>query len=1605
MQYNKKQFKKINDKKIMKKVKKNWVVLSVSSLAILGGFTVSGTLSMNKFSNYAKADVNTTLSASAKTDEVQNNSSNDAAKTDEVRKDSSNDAAKTDEVRNNSSNDAAKTDEVRKDSSNDAAKTDEVRNNSSNDAAKTDEVRKDSSNDTTNKSSVLPLNKDKLKQVISSNSKLETMLGVNLQSNSNIQQKQADEGAIKAWNTIHSDDSQSEDDSIDTNTDAYKAGYKGLVDAWNNYNELNSKRGTQATKNYANKAYAPSDGAKTDYNNPHSVDSNLNNGNSNFDGTNKAQILNDPNASQNQTSDELHNMVDSSKNGFHNSTNNYNENITFDDKNDVTINDDNEFYYNQGITDFLKYQGAYDAETGRWNDNNQNDAYTPDESSANAYDQAYRGAQDAISQQFNNDDKLNYDVTKIDSFNPTNHNDVNTAYTQGFNDVKNQVNYNKIAYVANSNQLLNSISTRLAGYYSGDIQKINFLNNMNLVDVPKIIYSTPSNLDLSFNGQNHIVDAYNSSYEFYPASKSTQITIENFSELYGTNYYGPVHLTNLSNAGNINYKNVTYVGPQLVNATYASVNVYGNLNVFSVGSYNSPWNGKVSTLGSIYDGDSQQNMEISQLTMHNGSNYYGSTTGGNAIQLSNNGKLLVSNNAHMKIVPKSMNFAPEDPAPISIKPSGIYIMSGTLEIDKGGLVEINPTTSTSTGLAKGIYDDGSVNIQGGELDINDNGSLPINDDANYIGSNMNITNNGWLKINGSNMNGTQSTYKDDLLSVGGKLMVTNDGNMAIHTDGTGNDDLVLIDNSGTFHVDNPGEKVQLQIDNINGNPGKGRLFTKQINAYYTRYAIGYQNNQDNIPNTPELVPYSKVMVPASGKISYRGLDGEEKQSNDDTTGIKYFSFNSNPRAVFKGNIDAQDQRNGEHQLTGSIILKNLPSNAGLGDNGKIAINVTVDDNPNIVAKPVSMKIDNDDIHPDNGTGTNGYVINIPSNAKNNDVINFVYDLSDTPKKSVDVTTNYFNGIQEQKLTTDGNNYISQTPGSDKNISNNPEDKLNPSVNNLLTTQDAINDGIKDGINDSSIKETKKDNYSKYQQNKSLSKTYINNYNDAYDGYQQGINDLINTNSENQSYNPSQYDTKSDAYKNGYKQSNDDYQKGFKDKLDNKTKQDSLNNVSYKDGSDVASGVQNTINGVSDNSNNEQLNGHNEFNAGFKAGMNNLNKNKSANYDPAYNYGIQVASGIQKHDDSNQDAKDIYNGIQDALQKNNPSSQSSAGYNTAYEATINGMKNQSTDGFNAPQSYANEIGKAAFKGISDGASGNTTSMSDSIKNSTYSNAKAAFNAGFNDNNSDNKNLNPYAYQAGQDTKQGMDDAIAGKKADPTYSNNDNYNNAYQAAKDGFNGQIPSDLDKQERKAYNHGENVEVAVQAASQDIDNRKNSSDDNSAYKASLPSDPSDQQAYKEAYTAYKDGANKSNSDNPAAPEKTDDINNKQGLAYQAGTTHQATEDGVDDARNENDAHAKNYQNNDNNKSAYNNAKDAYQAGFNQQSDSSSIDNNQGGSYNFGRAAQAAIQDAASGKYSDDPESSNNDSQNHHRGIPSGSDDSAYSKNNAALPWTNPQKQ
>ncbi|TPR41465.1 hypothetical protein DY123_06210 [Apilactobacillus micheneri] len=1742
MQYNKKQFKKVNDKKLMKKVKKNWVVLSAATLSILGGFAVTGTLNVNSVS----ANDDNNPSESSNNGKVNNhtvaNKSNDHNTV--VSNDDSNTNNHSDHNVGLSKKDPTINRTIQHDNG------EEQNNNQNNNTLHNGQLSSktngngtgtssDKSKDTLSKSSDdIKSNADSqpYQKMVNQTSRM-VQDALQKQQMSTEEQNQAHNGSVDAWNNIHTNDQQSNINGVQSGTDYYKAGYQGTVDAWNKYNDLNQGKGTQPTKNYSDNDYQPSDGKNTDYNNPASVDSNLNNGaySTNTDQQHQAVIPEDP-STNNQAHTGNDTLVTKGQKQY--SVNNYNQKITFDYNNLTKVDLENSAIhdaYNQGITDFLKYQGTYDAENGRWSGNNRNDAITNlDATSKNSYLQAYRGAQDAISQQFKSDNTFSYNVSG-GKFTPTCSVDgPSLQYQYGFDDVVNKINNDKTAFVSNPLQINNAIDThnqisssnqndlnRKSLYYYGDIKNINFLNDINYQDtqlssangLEQYVYIYPENqnaANLTFNGQNHVTDFGGLTYSLEPVQKSslsadqaTQMTVKNFHTIYGSDYWGSMKL---EGTGTLNYSNVTYVGAEFVNAKSAQVNIDGNLNVFSVGNYNSPWAGNnIPTEGnngigyngsSKIFGDNQQNMEIGRMTIHSGGNYYGSTTGGNAVELWG-GSLNLENGAHMKLAPMSnANVHPEnDPDWFGNAAIGLYLEANNanVNITRGASVVVDPTTNNkSIGLAEGIYlAAGNVTVDGGELDVNDNGPLTTRYDyANYINGSVLVDHNGWFRIYGTSLNDSQRA-NNNLVKIDGKLTITDEGNLALRTDGTGKNNFYLIDNAKDFHVDNPGEKVQLQIDNLNGHSGNGNLFTHPITAYSTKYALGYKNGTtDNTPNDPELIPYKEVIVPSGkGKISYVTLDGKSHTSNDSAYGAKYLSFNANPLADFNGNIDDKDQTDGTNKLTGSIILKNLPHEAGLGDNGQIAINVQVDDGNNVTATPDNIILNSKGHQTlmkyvkDNKADSNGYLINIPNSAKNGDIINFTYDVSQTPKQSVTVTTDYFNGIRAQRLSKDGiQNGSNNGTSSTINYPDKPDssDALNPAIPNPLTPEDAINDGSRDGMNQASKGLTNEDTspnnktYEKYYKaSDKLAKNYKDNYDESYNGYNNGYKDI-----NSGTYDPSKNSAQSSSYQNSYNQVINDYHKGFVNQV-NGTAIGSSSNKAYQNGVSAAKGAQNTVNGtyVNDGNTAEKM-GHDAFNQGFNSQISNINdETVNEQYNPAYNYGAEVAQGIQDASKNNptyshmpqdnngsnyagyQNGVDAEKGIIDSLNNQPENTQGSSAYKIAYEASNKGINNTSVGQDNALQKYANDTGNAVYhgitdaqnngttdyshnnlqksiydqtkqdfnagegksevdanvnksdmdyqsgqaakQGIQDGASGNDSESkyaNPSLQRTAYDNAKKAFNAGLDGKkDSEEAKSDNFANQAGLDTKQGMQDALAGIPEDSKYSNNDNYKNAYQATKDGFNGQIPKSgtVDQAERKVYNAGSDAQLGVQAAYEDLVNGKGHNDQTSSYKDNLPTDPVAQKLYNEAYTAYKNGNDNSNSDNPAAPETSENINNEQGLAYQAGQTFQATRDGIIDARNGNDAHADDYRN-DPDRSAYNSSKASYQAGYNQQSDVSSITNDKGISYNLGRATQAAVEDAATGKYSDDPESGSK--------LPKNDPNSSYSLNNQALPWTNPQK-
>ncbi|MCL0330266.1 DUF5776 domain-containing protein [Apilactobacillus xinyiensis] len=1041
--------------------------------------------------------------------------------------------------------------------------------------------------------------------------------------------QQAINGANAAWNSIHYDDLKAIN-NVDNNNVYYKAAYSGFMDAWNQYNTDNNSKGTQPVKNYASDSYRRSDGQQIiNPNDPNSVDPYLNSGKFSVDANSMAIISKDPNASnQTETKDIL---VSATTDATRTYINGRNQVVSFD------LNDPNKkSVYNQAVSTFLRYQGTYDAENGRWNGKNINDAYTPDKTSDNAYDQAYLGAQDAISKQFTKDDKLTYQDSNgnINKFNPT-PSSQSINYLNGFNDVVNKVN-SGTAFVSNGAQINNSIFVYSAVVSSqnpnnsnsygnqlvakgtwnlnGKINNIRFVKDFDFTrtnlgslseaglnntgaGIEGIYWMSNSGItgttNLTFDGQNHMSDFDNVCYDLQNdnGKSDTTFNIKNFSALYGRNFYGTMKL---QTSGTINYSNVTYIGPQLTNATGGNVNVYNNLNVFSVGNYLSPFkkglnnvtvsNGNVN--GPIVNGwidteasntlkisnnsnvteNTQENFEVSNFNMNKNSSYYGVTTGGTAVNIYS-GNFNVKNGSTVKLVPMRSDIGQstgDDTA------NGIYLQSGNLNIQNGGKVSIIPKGSSNYAMsaAQALYDKGSINIDGGLLYI-DLGSTPSVGNANYISGSVTVKNNGMLSINATNL----GNFGGSILNASsGALNITNRGNFSIITDGSGSNP-TLLNNSNNFNIDNPGDKVTLQIKPINGNPGSGTLFTSGITAYSVKYAM---NTTGNISNSDGSNFY-QVQVPNSDFIKHTNQDGNKNintliQSNDNTTNIKYLSFNGAPNMSFVGGFGVQVD-NGKNIVYGKVALNNLPhiddsnKDNGIGylqiycdgqplnandiQNGTLTlIHTNSDGSVTTTSIPVG-NINNSSsiVHAGKQVSANSITdnsgnwnsvnysdgIKIPNSAVNGDIIKFSYVLpSQPPKNNVTVQTHYF--VTDQRQSVDIN-------GNFKNALENPykgEDLIDSTTVNQgkmipsITFDDARNQGYTDGQNDSNkyysdSSDPSKTNYYSKLPDDDTKEIYSDAYNQAFKNYKQGQHDYLNKNAFNNDISSAA----SNAYSDGY----------------------------------------------------------------------------------------------------------------------------------------------------------------------------------------------------------------------------------------------------------------------------------------------------------------------------------------------------------------------------------------------------------------------------------------------------------------------------------------
>ncbi|WJV43617.1 DUF5776 domain-containing protein [Apilactobacillus kunkeei] len=592
------------------------------------------------------------------------------------------------------------------------------------------------------------------------------------------------------------------------------------------------------------------------------------------------------------------------------------------------VNTNNSAFYG-ALSDVYKYatsaalakQGMVDAEKGKWTGvigdgsakGKTQDFYLTNNpnvntSSTNPYDQGYLGAKAAIAAQFNGGNS----VQSISAIDASSKQDKN--YIAAYNDVVSQAAQN-VVFVSTGKQfdgIMNNSTLLSKGF------TIKLVNDIDLHPV-----STAQENDVNVNstdgktfvidGQNHIADMSGQQYKFNTNSTSnTQLYVQNFQTLYGTNYFGPF---SLSNGGAIYYKNVNYVGSQILSAKGNYVYVDGNVNVFQRDDvYDSPFLKGQGAQGS----GNQNNLSIANMVLNKGAHYFGSVgsnTGSNVVYISGGGNLTLGEDSSMTLIPRGNATGGDDGADQG--PMGVDIQNGSLTVNKNANLNIMPdysNTYPAYGAGGGIYvgSNGGVRVDGGRINIESNQSPKMYGQTNALlyvnsGSNVLATNGGTIQVKVAHISDNRAPSAPasggGLVCLnGGTVQVANRGNLiSAISDGSGAGvplvyGNLIVNNSGDSHVILDAGSAR----NSNGNNTNPFVSGGNINAY-----TGKVNGK---------IYYNYQMNPSS---QYTSTDQYLKTTNNTPySGGQILDISSIPSVYFANPISAKTNSDGSITVSG-----------------------------------------------------------------------------------------------------------------------------------------------------------------------------------------------------------------------------------------------------------------------------------------------------------------------------------------------------------------------------------------------------------------------------------------------------------------------------------------------------------------------------------------------------------------------------------------------------------------------------------------------------------------------------------------------------------------
>ncbi|MCL0312920.1 hypothetical protein M2S00_07340, partial [Apilactobacillus sp. TMW 2.2459] len=1170
IQFNKKKLKKINDKKVLKKVKKNWVTVSISTLAVLGGVAAGSTLLSlgnvsadsynNQISNIKEKSQNSLLESDVISDsgDVKSTApdSGDVKSTAPDSGDVKSTAPDSGDVKSTASDsgDVKSTASDSGDVKGTAPDSGDVKstepdfinrgslNSNSNSSASFSQIYNSAENGHLNDSnqndfSFANYYQNYLENEIDNNNYGDfdkSRLEQRTNDNSQILTSDAVNGFNDALNNIHNSNNNSSDYALaysfaTENKDIIEAAaskaYNKQVEGVNSY--------TSEQQSYYDAASKGVNNAKIQYD-YNTTSLGTNDIYENYRPSNSDQLNSSPSLSRSSAKSYEDSMINKYNNSYNTSVRLSNgQSIVIPTSDDVQDRDyvNNTYLdlaYKYGVNYFLSHQGASDAESGKWKGTSAKnggimvDNYNPDSKSTNPYDQAYIGANNAIKAQWNVQNNGN-----IIGFNKNmsliSDNSYGNYYKYGYNDVVKQVNTGT-AFVSDAYQF-NYVMTQKSvspssplagriGYVVADLNNIRFTNDIAFInDNDSTQYvnwsydDTSKPINLTVDAQNHIADFHGIMYKNSSSRSNDQLTVKNFRTVYANNYYGFVAL---ASQGSTHFSNINYLGGQFLSSLNSSVYLDGSINSFNVNSYLSPVDKKIHLCAT----SNQENIEAKDVILGANANFFGSTAKtdmGTTVYV-NGGNMTLGNNSSMTLIPRGSRGGSSRYG----SAYGVYIDGPTssFNVNRDATLNIIPDyryiNNIQTGsLAGGIIVGGSNMTVRGNVNVMISGDLysqPV-----YNTGSISIANGGSFNLQLGNAILYNNNSTSGLIQNVGTFSVYDKGSLKVVANGATN--INLICNLNSFIFNNPGQVILDLSKNNNINSSIIAGSKPSIMAYSTKYRI--DNNKSFSGNLYSAV-YNSV-----NNGSFVTVDDNGKVLTDNIVPKSYLEFSNVPAPSFVGPIIVSDNT-GSKNITFYVKINDLDSN----DNKKLYVQYATGNNDN--------NYSNLNVYP-------GTVVNPNNNGIDDNYYNQEIDLSNyDSKKLYKITFTIPNSNFTQNINDLGillrygvsgdsivQNINNNADGRDsygniisgvynkesQNITKGSNSKLVldtvPTVNTDKGYFSIIQDGINDAQKDGYNDNIDSLNQSLYQRNLD----YTNAYDDALDGYNSYLDDSDNPNYE------------------------------------------------------------------------------------------------------------------------------------------------------------------------------------------------------------------------------------------------------------------------------------------------------------------------------------------------------------------------------------------------------------------------------------------------------------------------------------------------------------